>query len=590
MLCAVVLVGEEGHREGSIVKRSLSSPAAQFLLLSCLQSVVCHYLLLILQVNTPVFISGFFPCNSNPVSDMSDSKVLLFGSFTEDETNSWILPQSNINPGKLVNNVNVQFGSLNVTDGKSLGSSADSEPKGLSGSSTGSITLESVDLAKDDTGLEIVQRRKNHSPLESGVPKENGSNYNSNQSSSCTSGVTETNIDDTDALSSSVSNGQNSSLNRFSKLIAEDSMPNGSIDHLQEIVLEENFRRASNVSVASSTKYLPRGLINSGNLCFLNSTLQALLSCPPFVDLLRNLRNRAIPKAGYSTLNAFVEFISAFEVPSPSVVNKNVAAFDVGKPFSPLMFDGVLKNFSPDLPCGIKGRPRQEDAQEFLSFIMDRMHAELLKLDGMSSSMNGGKSFVVASAEDDEWETVGRKNKTAVMRTQSFVPSELTEIFGGQLTSMVKVRGNKPSATGQPFFSLHLDIYPQAVRTIEDALRLFSAPETLEGYRSSAAGKAGVVSASKSVKIQKLSKIMILHLKRFGYGSHGSTKLNKSGRKYELVATITHHGRESSKGHYTADVRYHNDQWLRFDDASVTAIGKDNVLHDRAYVLFYKRV
>lgn len=49
--------------------------------------------------------------------------------------------------------------------------------------------------------------------------------------------------------------------------------------------------------------------------------------------------------------------------------------------------------------------------------------------------------------------------------------------------------GNKPSGTQQPFFSLHLDIYPDAVRTIEDALRLFSAPETLEGYRPSAAGK-----------------------------------------------------------------------------------------------------
>jgi ubiquitin carboxyl-terminal hydrolase 10 len=84
---------------------------------------------------------------------------------------------------------------------------------------------------------------------------------------------------------------------------------------------------------------------------------------------------------------------------------------------------------------------RQEDAQEFLSFIMDQMHDELLKLDGHSRSINGNKSSLVSSAEDDEWETVGRKNKSAVTRTQSFVPSELSDIFGGQLRSLVKARG-----------------------------------------------------------------------------------------------------------------------------------------------------
>ena len=64
---------------------------------------------------------------------------------------------------------------------------------------------------------------------------------------------------------------------------------------------------------------------------------------------------------------------------------------------------------------------------------MDKMHDELLKLEGQPSSINGLKSSLISSAEEDEWETVGPKNTSAVTRTQSFVPSELIDIFGGQL-------------------------------------------------------------------------------------------------------------------------------------------------------------
>ncbi|KAL3654718.1 hypothetical protein CASFOL_001453 [Castilleja foliolosa] len=521
------------------------------------------------------------------------SKVFLFGSFTEDETNSW-LNQAPASAQKLDEMKQLRVNTLNH------------KPELIFGSFS--------KISYPQVGSPNIQQDKNdfvNKSVTKPIPSlaENGNVHDSNHchpgnqeivegcvlhvSSACSSKIDENSIselqDDDEGIKS---NGSNNG----SKVEAHHNKSYGK----------------TNVTVLESRDILPRGLINPGNLCFLNATLQALLACSPFVQLLQRLRNLNIAKVHFPTLFTFVEFIGEFDAVGGCGSNlnkKDVFELETGMPFSPTTFEGVLKKFTPDISSSILRRPRQEDAQEFLSFVMDQMHEELLKLDG-KSYLDGRKSSLVSTSEDDEWETVGPKNKSAMTRTQSFAPSELSSIFGGQLRSVVKSRGNKDSATVQPFFLLHLDISHEVIRTIEDALRFFSAPETLDEYRPSTAGKVLVVAARKSVNIQALPKIIILHLKRFGYGTHGSTKLHKAvhfplelvlsrdllvfsngeGRRYELVSTITHHGREASKGHYTANVRCPSGQWLRFDDASVTAISANKVLHDQAYVLFYKQL
>ncbi|XP_011042126.1 PREDICTED: ubiquitin carboxyl-terminal hydrolase 24 isoform X2 [Populus euphratica] len=565
---------------------------------------------------------------------MSDSKVLVFGSFTEDETKSLLGKQSAGKVEKPAEKIELRFGSLNFGTGITFGN-FDTTLNTQLASANGNVTFQSRSSVMKEKDVKVA--KKGDGVL--GSPRENGNIGNSSHGSSLSNGVdvlkTES-IDLTSLHLSEKEDGPASPLqsSSFHVLDSEgikdwdhdsegikdgdpdsegindwdhDGTSNDSSIHARK----EDVWKATDGPLPAVKSLLPRGLINTGNLCFLNATLQALLSCSPFVQLLQELRIRDIPKVGFPTLTAFAEFVCDFDMPTSSSMKKDFV--ETGRPFRPAMFEAVLKNFTPDVPNSISGRPRQEDAQEFLSFIMHQMHDELLKLEGQSSGTNGFKTSVVSSTEEDEWETVGPKNKSAVTRTQSFIRSGLSDIFGGQLRSVVKARGNKASATVQPFLLLHLDIHLEVVRTIEDALHLFSAPENLEGYRTSAIGKGGVVAARKSVKIQTLSKIMILHLMRFSYGSQGSAKLLKpvhfplefilsrellvspstehlQSRKYELVATVTHHGREPSKGHYTADVRHANGQWLRFDDASVTAITTSKVLHDQAYVLFYKQV
>lgn len=98
------------------------------------------------------------------------------------------------------------------------------------------------------------------------------------------------------------------------------------------------------------------------------------------------------------------------------------------------------------LSCALLWWCRQEDAQEFLSYVMDRMHEELLKRETAAAApaphgpaANGGPEG------DDEWETVGPKNKSAVTRMHTHAESALSSIFGGELQSLVKTQGESAS-------------------------------------------------------------------------------------------------------------------------------------------------
>ncbi|CAI5975186.1 unnamed protein product [Closterium sp. NIES-65] len=87
--------------------------------------------------------------------------------------------------------------------------------------------------------------------------------------------------------------------------------------------------------------------------------------------------------------------------------------------------------------------------------------------------------------DPEEWQTVGPKQRAAVTRTHAVQSSCLSEIFGGQLRSEVRSAGSKPSATVQPFSLLQLDIASDRIRSVEEALKAFAAPEVVEGYRPS---------------------------------------------------------------------------------------------------------
>uniref|UniRef100_A0A0D9X2I0 Peptidase C19 ubiquitin carboxyl-terminal hydrolase domain-containing protein n=1 Tax=Leersia perrieri TaxID=77586 RepID=A0A0D9X2I0_9ORYZ len=300
-----------------------------------------------------------FPSSLGEMS--GDDQVLVFGSFTEAETKS-LNGQHNANKPQELSEI--QFGTLNF--------SALSLPK-----TTSSVTQGTVYPAKLIAGQEKIIAKDNacsnkketaSSTLPNGKPVMFNGFPTANANVSPNNGFIENNQKAGAALPPSMhTKNVNSSA----------PLPVPAADHSLVPDLTENGGPAHTTSVAApvadqvdevltsvNTKdfqnkpLLPHGLRNTGNICFLNASLQALISCLPFVQLLQNLRRQNIPKVGYPTLSAFVEFISQFDVHDDSNMKKNEKFATVSaKSINPAMFDTVLRNFTPDVPAGTSARP-----------------------------------------------------------------------------------------------------------------------------------------------------------------------------------------------------------------------------------------
>jgi ubiquitin C-terminal hydrolase len=97
------------------------------------------------------------------------------------------------------------------------------------------------------------------------------------------------------------------------------------------------------------------------------------------------------------------------------------------------VYDAIKKRSKLD---SLKGR--QEDAQEFLGYLLDGLHEELL----------------ILNLREEEWHHIG-KNSKPLLNIQK--ASRLTSIFGGKLKSIVKT-GGKESVTLEPFQILSVDV------------------------------------------------------------------------------------------------------------------------------------
>ncbi|KAK6454148.1 uncharacterized protein RJT20DRAFT_99575, partial [Scheffersomyces xylosifermentans] len=328
-------------------------------------------------------------------------------------------------------------------------------------------------------------------------------------------------------------------------------------------------------------KIAPRGLTNTGNICYMNSILQILLYCAPFNRLLKLIETKSIGSLGKTSptplLDASIKFFNEFvEKPSngqPSEVDDILK----DKAISP-------ENFYMNLISHEKFQHlkwgQQEDAEEFLGYYLDGLHEEFLgeirrlntpSVDSLIQSFsseydtdtekvnlfkfnikntvkiikNDNKNSSDSTKESEsnnnndsnnEWKEVGSNSKKITeKRTVEIEPSPINMIFGGQFKSVLTIpKANNPnqfqkSITLDPFQNLQLDI--SEADSIEDAFLNLNKLEKIS-FKSN---NNKEVQIKKQTFIDKLPGVLIIHLKRFSFLKDKDVGIEKLRKKVDYT-------------------------------------------------------
>lgn len=363
--------------------------------------------------------------------------------------------------------------------------------------------------------------------------------------------------------------------------------------------------------------------------------LQVLVFCAPFYNFLDSVRQRTVHsmKSDTPLVDAMIMFMKEFRVlasaESADVTRGLLSQQQLeqyGEPVTPeYVYDAIRKlerfiSMRASLDCcetigaltdDTSQRGHQQDAEEFLGFLLEGLHDECVAVmrGQRAETAVANDTTLTSSASSpvaaDGWLEVGPKQKSSVTRTAGQpddAPSPITKIFGGHLRSELRVPGLKDSVTLEPYKPLQLDIGAPHVNNIVDALKGLTRTELLSGDFG---GRSN--SAKKQVFIDSLPPILILHLKRFQYDNNltGTQKIwkkvgypleleipkevfqpSKRGGlavkgglpQYRLTSVVYHHGKSAAGGHYTVDVlRQDGREWIRMDDTVIRRIRPEDV-------------
>ncbi|GMI90023.1 ubiquitin-specific protease 25 [Hibiscus trionum] len=318
----------------------------------------------------------------------------------------------------------------------------------------------------------------------------------------------------------------------------------------------------------------PLGLRNLGNSCYLNSVLQCLTYTPPLANFCLRSQHSSSCDASASKKPRDCPFC----ILEAWITRSLTLDLTLDSPSKIL---SCIKIFAENFRFG-----RQEDAHEFLRYVIDACHNTCLRLKKLrrkgSEGVGGGGEAV---------------NGNTVVK----------EIFGGALQSQVKCLGcGGESNKVDEIMDISLDVLNSG--SLKEAMHKFFQPEVLDGnnkYKCDNCKK--LVAARKQLSIRQAPNILVIQLKRFE-GILGakidrlitfdevlvlSSFMSKASQDpqpvYNLFGTIVHSGYSPESGHYYAYIKDAMGRWYCCNDSFVSLSTLQEVLSEKVYILFFSR-
>ena len=332
------------------------------------------------------------------------------------------------------------------------------------------------------------------------------------------------------------------------------------------------------------------GLINLGNTCYLNSSLQILFSVPGFLDDLNETYEKlnTISNDQRSLPLSFALLTVASRVRMIPPILKSDATRE-----GPA-YPSILKKQMDLLTDKFIGY-EQRDAHEFLSDLIDFLHDELIN----AKNAKGGEIEMVLPTDN-----YFRLDVDVCLTCESCKYSRSKEELYRHLS--VEVGANIGTGEDEQW-------------SIDKGLQKFFQAEVRDiQCEKCEEGK----SVTQTINIKSRPKALLVHLKRFVVEmDKGVVTFQKStscvtttnsvsldaftkekacvGEAYELRGVVRHIGKTSNSGHYTADALRKQEtgegsEWVYFDDTSSSKTSTESVLNNERnqrnnYLMLYSR-